>query len=141
MIDDDDLVLLAASFDGALRAAGTAARAEADLRDLGWVDLLAADPVRGAVATFAVLGHTGSPAALLDDVLAAALGVPRREPGPAALDELVAAHVTRVPFENVSKLYRLRRLGLAGLPPLDVFLDGIERYRLGGTCYSNNCHL
>jgi arylamine N-acetyltransferase len=34
----------------------------------------------------------------------AALGVPRREPSPPALAELVFAHVTRVPFENVSKL-------------------------------------
>lgn len=80
------------------------------------------------------------PAELVDRYLAA-LGVPRREPGPEALAELVAAHVVRVPFENVSKLYRLRRLGLAGLPPLELFLEGVERHRLGGTCYSNNIHL
>jgi arylamine N-acetyltransferase len=80
------------------------------------------------------------PPELVDRYLAA-LGVPRREPGRGALDELVAAHLTRVPFENLSKLYRLKRLGLAGLPPLELFLEGIERHRLGGTCYSNNCHL
>jgi len=80
------------------------------------------------------------PTELVDRYLAA-LGVTRREPGHAALDELVAAHVSRVPFENVSKLYRLKRRGLTGLPPLELFLEGIERYRFGGTCYSNNCHL
>lgn len=42
-----------------------------------------------------------------------ALGVPRRPPGREALAEIVAAHVTRVPFENVSKLLRFRDLGLA----------------------------
>jgi arylamine N-acetyltransferase len=71
----------------------------------------------------------------------AVLGVAPRPPSPAGLHELVAAHVTRVPFENVSKLYRRNRLGLTALPPLRLFLDGIERDRLGGTCYSNNCHL
>jgi len=70
-----------------------------------------------------------------------ALGVPRREPSRAALAELVAAHVARVPFENLSKLLRWKRLGLTSLPPLELFLDDVERHRLGGTCYSNNCHL
>lgn len=79
------------------------------------------------------------PADAIDRYLSV-LGVRRRPPSREALDELVAAHVTGIPFENVSKLYRLKRLGLAGLPTLDQFLEGIERYRLGGTCYANNCH-
>lgn len=69
------------------------------------------------------------------------LGVPRRPPGPAALAELVGAHLCRVPFENVSKLYRHKALGLAGLPPVEMFLDGIAWHGFGGTCYANNCHL
>jgi N-hydroxyarylamine O-acetyltransferase len=68
----------------------------------------------------------------------AVLGLTLREPGRAALDELVAAHVSRVPFENLSKLYRMKRFGLTGLPPLPLFLEDVERHRLGGTCYSNN---
>ncbi len=68
----------------------------------------------------------------------AVLGLTLQDPGRAALDELVAAHVSRVPFENLSKLYRRKRFGLTGLPPLQLFLDDVERYRLGGTCYSNN---
>ncbi len=68
------------------------------------------------------------------------LDVPRREPGLDALVQLTSAHLTRVPFENVSKLYRYRRSGLRGFPDLALFLDGIERFHLGGTCYSNNYH-
>ena len=68
------------------------------------------------------------------------LGVSQREPSLGALNELVSAHLTRVPFENISKLYYWRRLRLAGLPSFQRFLDGIERYHFGGTCYSNNFH-
>jgi arylamine N-acetyltransferase len=69
------------------------------------------------------------------------LGVSRKAPTLKALCELVAAHVTRIPFENISKLYYRRHLGLAGLVPLPLYLDGIERYHFGGTCYPNNFHL
>ena len=68
------------------------------------------------------------------------LGVSRRGPTPEALRELVAAHLTRVPFENISKLYNRKHHDLADLPPLQLYLDGIERYHFGGTCYSNNFH-
>jgi N-hydroxyarylamine O-acetyltransferase len=69
------------------------------------------------------------------------LGVPRRAPSLDALRELVAAWVTRVPFENVSKIHRWKRLGLTTVPEARVFLDGIERFGFGGTCYANNYHL
>lgn len=68
------------------------------------------------------------------------LGVPSRPPGFDALCELTAAHLTRIPFENVSKLY-YRRAAAQGIPDLESFLDGIERYHFGGTCYTNNYHL
>jgi arylamine N-acetyltransferase len=68
----------------------------------------------------------------------AILGVARREPSLAALRELVAAHLTRIPFENISKLYYRKRLGLVNLPPIRLYLDGIDKYHFGGTCYSNN---
>ena len=70
----------------------------------------------------------------------AILGVGRREPSLEALRELVAVHLTRIPFENISKLYYRRRLGLVNLPPIRLYLDGIEQYHFGGTCYSNNYH-
>jgi arylamine N-acetyltransferase len=69
------------------------------------------------------------------------LGVPPREPGLAALTELVEAHLVRVPFENLSKLYRRRCFGMTGIPDLATFLDGIDRDHFGGTCYANNYHL
>jgi N-hydroxyarylamine O-acetyltransferase len=69
------------------------------------------------------------------------LGVPRRPPSLDALREVVRAHVTRVPFENITKLLRFRRSGLAGIPDLSDFLNGIEEWNLGGTCYSNNGYL
>ena len=71
----------------------------------------------------------------------AVLGVSRREPTPEALRELVAAQLTRVPFENISKLYNRKHHGLNGVPSLPLFLEGIERYHFGGTCYTNNFHL
>jgi arylamine N-acetyltransferase len=49
-------------------------------------------------------------------------------------------HLTRVPFENISKLYKQQHHGLTGLPSIELYLDGIERYHFGGTCYSNNFH-
>jgi N-hydroxyarylamine O-acetyltransferase len=66
------------------------------------------------------------------------LGVPSARPSVDALRELVQAHLCRVPFENVSKLYYKRHLGLRRLPDLELFLDGIEKFNFGGTCYANN---
>lgn len=67
------------------------------------------------------------------------LGVRQKRPVFDALAELVAAQIMRVPFENISKLHRLRS-GTAGLAGIETFLDGIEQYNFGGTCYSNNFH-
>jgi N-hydroxyarylamine O-acetyltransferase len=78
-------------------------------------------------------------AGLLDRYLQL-LGVPRKEPGLEALSELVFAHLTRVPFENISKLYRCKRQRQTALPALPQFLEGIEQCHFGGTCYSNNFH-
>jgi len=69
------------------------------------------------------------------------LGVPRRRPGVDALCELVQAHLLKVPFENISKLYYKKHRGLCGLPSLELFLDGIEQFHFGGTCYTNNFYL
>jgi len=69
------------------------------------------------------------------------LGVPSRRPGRDALFELTAAHLTRVPFENVSKLYYRRTARLRGLPDPDRFMEGIERWHFGGTCYANAYYL
>lgn len=85
---------------------------------------------------------TGAP---VDDQLLAKylrlLGVVPRPPGPGLLREVVAAHLERVPFENVSKLYRWQRFGQAGVPDLGLFLEGIEEHGFGGTCYAIGSHL
>ena len=66
------------------------------------------------------------------------LGVQRRKPSTNVLYELVQAQLVKVPFENVSKLYYKKHHNHQGLPNLEFFLDGIERFHFGGTCYSNN---
>ena len=69
------------------------------------------------------------------------LGVPESEPSLEALKAIVRAHLVKVPFENVSKLYRWKTSGARELPDCTRFLDGIERNHFGGTCYTNNYHL
>lgn len=69
------------------------------------------------------------------------LGVRNRTPGFYALSELVKAHVIKIPFENISKLYYLNHMNLRGMPEIDQYLEGIEKYNFGGTCYSNNYYL
>lgn len=68
------------------------------------------------------------------------LGLTRKKPGFEALSELVFAHLTRVPFENISKLYRWKQNGQVTLPTLQQFLEGVEHCNFGGTCYCNNFH-
>jgi len=69
------------------------------------------------------------------------LGFPRQPPPSLkGLKELVGAQLTRVPFENISKLYYRKRFGLTDMPSLNRYLEGIEQYHFGGTCYSNNFH-
>jgi arylamine N-acetyltransferase len=66
------------------------------------------------------------------------LGVERRPPSLESLTELVSAQLIRAPFENLSKLYLHRVEGATTIPTLEGYLDGIEGWRLGGTCYANN---
>lgn len=66
------------------------------------------------------------------------LGVNIRSPSLPALSELVAAHLSAIPFENISKLYYKKHFNQGQLPSLGQYLDGIETFNFGGTCYSNN---
>ena len=50
------------------------------------------------------------------------------------------AHLRRVPFENISKLWLKKRTGAATIPSLEQHLEGIEDHGFGGTCYANNPH-
>ena len=63
----------------------------------------------------------------------AILGVESESPSLDHLSRLVRAQITRVPFENISKLYLKITQGAAYIPSLEEHLDGIEqvnRYRL-----------
>jgi arylamine N-acetyltransferase len=69
------------------------------------------------------------------------LGIPPRKPSPEYLAEILETHLWHVPFENISKLFHWKNSGFDGVPDIALFLDGIEKYHLGGTCYSINFHL
>jgi arylamine N-acetyltransferase len=66
------------------------------------------------------------------------LGIEEARPSLDHLRRLVRAQITRVPFENISKLYLRKAQGATYVPTLEEHLDGIERYSFGGTCYANN---
>jgi len=66
------------------------------------------------------------------------LGVPIKPPSHSYLSELVRAHLSVIPFENISKIYYKTHLGLTEIPPLELYLEGVEKHHFGGTCYSNN---
>ena len=84
---------------------------------------------------------TGPLSAAQVDAYLRVLGVPRATPSLDSLRALVRAHLVRIPFENISKLYRCKVLGLCDVPSLDLFLAGVEQHHFGGTCYANNFHL
>ena len=80
MIDADERALLEESVRSALARADGGASADALLEQLGWRELLDADPRAAVEIVFDALGRANAAAALLDDVLAAALGAePRAE--------------------------------------------------------------
>jgi len=66
------------------------------------------------------------------------LGVEKKEATLEALSELVFAHFSIIPFENISKLYYKQLFGLQHLPAFSQYLNGIAENCFGGTCYSNN---
>jgi N-hydroxyarylamine O-acetyltransferase len=68
------------------------------------------------------------------------LGVERSFPSYQMLCQIIKAHLTKVPFENISKLL-YKKQGLNYIPDLPTYLDGIEKYKFGGTCYANNYFL
>jgi N-hydroxyarylamine O-acetyltransferase len=56
------------------------------------------------------------------------------------LCKITKAHLTKIPFENISKLI-YKKQGLTNIPDLPTFLEGIEKFNFGGTCYTNNYYL
>jgi len=66
------------------------------------------------------------------------LGINKQKPGLEALKEIIKAQLSKLPFENISKLYYKKRLNLTHLIDFELYLEGIEKYGFGGTCYSSN---
>jgi N-hydroxyarylamine O-acetyltransferase len=65
------------------------------------------------------------------------LGVDHAPPDLAALGRLTSAHLSAVPFENVTSILRRRAVGGGPVPPLDpeVLLAAWEQKRGGGLCF------
>jgi hypothetical protein len=79
-MDAAERALLAATVRDAVVAAGDDSRkVDAALFDVGWFDMLAAEPRDAVSVVFGVLGATNASTTVLDDVIASALGV---EPSP-----------------------------------------------------------
>lgn len=68
------------------------------------------------------------------------LGVAESSPSFELLKKIIRAHVIKIPFENISKLL-FKQKGMNDIPDLVTYLDSIEKYNFGGTCYSNNYYL
>ncbi len=69
------------------------------------------------------------------------LNLRQETPSRHALERIVRSHLALIPFENLSKLLAVRTTGARSIPDLSGFLDGVERFHLGGTCYAVNYHL
>ena len=68
------------------------------------------------------------------------LEIKKSPPTFSLLRKIVKAHLIKVPFENISKLL-YKKQGMNHIPGLGLFLEGIEKYNFGGTCYTNNSYL
>ncbi len=66
------------------------------------------------------------------------LGIQKQSPSFDYLKEIVRAQISKIPFENISKLFFKKRLNLKQLIDFELYLEGIEKYKFGGTCYSTN---
>jgi len=69
------------------------------------------------------------------------LGLKRQSPGFEYLEKIISAQISKIPFENISKLFYKKRLNIKQLIDFELYLEGIEKYGFGGTCYSNNFYL
>ncbi|MET0661554.1 MAG: acyl-CoA dehydrogenase family protein [Ilumatobacteraceae bacterium] len=121
-IDADDLAMLADGFASAMRAAPGPGEADATLFDLGWGELLAAAPRQGAAMAFTGLGATGSAAAIVDDVVAQALGL---DVSPTTCVALPRPHRAEPPATRAGDVIRLDGLVSARIDAADTVVVAI----------------
>jgi hypothetical protein len=78
VIEAAERVLLESTFEDALAKASGPGAADAVLVELGWLDLLAAEPDDALAVVFAALGRTNRASSALDDVVLSVLGLAPR---------------------------------------------------------------
>lgn len=68
------------------------------------------------------------------------LGQTVEAPSFAYLSRLMTAHLSRMAFENISKLYYFKRASESGwfIPPIEAYVENIHTLDVGGTCFTNN---
>jgi N-hydroxyarylamine O-acetyltransferase len=68
------------------------------------------------------------------------LGLKAEPPSYHYLARLCRAHLSRIAFENISKLYYLKRFPETGwhIPPIDVHVANMRGLDFGGTCFTSN---
>lgn len=69
------------------------------------------------------------------------LDISKQKPSFIYLKKIIETQLSRIPFENISKLFLKKRYDLKQLIDFESYLDGIEKYGFGGTCYSINFYL
>ena len=69
------------------------------------------------------------------------LGIQKQRPSFKYLKNIIGTQLSKIPFENISKLFFKKRHNLKQLIDIELYLDGIEKYGFGGTCYSINFYL
>ncbi|PLR75324.1 arylamine N-acetyltransferase [Bacillus sp. V3-13] len=71
------------------------------------------------------------------------LNLPLEIPSYSYLERICHAHLTTIPFENISKPLYFRERHQLGfqIPSFDVFVENYRQFHFGGTCYSINSNL
>ncbi|GAA0361490.1 arylamine N-acetyltransferase [Bacillus horti] len=70
------------------------------------------------------------------------LGLSQKEPTYDYLVQLCQAHLSTLPFENISKMlyYRDQAKNNFIIPSIETFVEHADTYSFGGTCYTLNSH-
>jgi arylamine N-acetyltransferase len=77
------------------------------------------------------------------DQYLANLGLGREPPSASYLARICRSHLTSIPFENLTRFYHCAREHELGyrVPPIEIWVENVSRYRHGGTCVELNGHL
>lgn len=68
------------------------------------------------------------------------LDIPKGFPTLAYLTALVKRHLSKIPYENISKIVRFYKVG-PSIPNLEEFVSGVTGKSYGGTCFAQNIYL